>query len=147
VRARWLCALLGAAFSLAPGCGGDDPAGAVGTTRIRLRSTQTLNPSDVNKVIIAVLHDPSKTCVSGSGSNTCVEILGVDEAQKSTGYVMQASITQTSGSSAMLEDLPMGTTCFVAEARSSASKILGLGCAEVELKLEKHVIEIELTEK
>jgi hypothetical protein len=128
---------------LASGCGGDP----VGHIRIPLRSTQTLDPSQVDKVIIAVLHDPAKTCVSGANSNTCVEIQGTSEAMATDGYVVHTSITQDSGSSAMLEDLPRGTTCFVAEARSAASVVLGLGCAEVELSLEKHVIEIELTEK
>lgn len=128
-----LTALLGA-------CGADP----VGTIRIPLRTPQSTGVPD--KVIIAALVDSTKTCVSTPGSNTCVEILTADEATKTPGFVKQVTITPSSGSSAVFEDLPEGSACFVAEALNSSGSPLGLGCAEVELKLDKHVIEIELTQ-
>lgn len=128
-----LTALLGA-------CGADP----VGTIRIPLRTPQSTGVPD--KVIIAALVDSTKTCVSAPGSNTCVEILTADEATKTPGFVKQVTITPSSGSSAVFEDLPEGSACFVAEALNSSGSPLGLGCAEVELKLDKHIIEIELTQ-
>ena len=123
------------------GTSGDDP---VGTIRIPLRPPQSTGDPDT--VIIAVLVDSTKTCVDPSGSNTCSEILTADEATKTPGYVRKVTITPSSGSSALFEDLPEGSACFVAEALNSSGSPLGIGCAEVELKLDKHVIEIELTQ-
>jgi hypothetical protein len=128
-----LTALLGAC--------GTDP---VGTIRIPLRTPQSTGVPA--KVIIAALVDSTKTCVDPAGSNTCSEILTADEATKTPGFIKQVTITPSSGSSAMFEDLPEGSACFVAEALNSSGSPLGLGCAEVELKLDKHVIEIELTQ-
>jgi hypothetical protein len=123
------------------GACGDD---SVGTIRIPLRTPQSTGVPD--KVIIAAVVNSTKTCVDPSGSNTCSEILTADEATKSPGFVKKVTITPSSGSSAMFEDLPEGSACFVAEALNSSGSPLGIGCAEVELKLDKHVIEIELTQ-
>lgn len=143
LRGGLLAALIALAAPGLAGCGGE----AIGTIRIRLRSPQALDPSQVAQVIIAVVHDSNKTCVSGPGSNTCVEIQSVEEATTTAGYVKQTNITPSTGSSATLEDLPEGPACFVAEAFNASSSPLGLGCAEVDLSLDKHTIEIELATK
>jgi hypothetical protein len=131
---------LAALAGLLGACGDD----SVGTIRIPLRTPQSTGVPD--KVIIAAVVNSTKTCVDPSGSNTCSEILTADEATKSPGFVKKVTITPSSGSSAMFEDLPEGSACFVAEALNSSGSPLGIGCAEVELKLDKHVIEIELTQ-
>ena len=128
-----LAALLGACGDL-----------SVGTIRIPLRTPQSTGiPANV---IIAVLVDSTKTCVSGPSSNTCVEILSAEEATKTPGFIRKTTITPSTGSSAVFDDLPEGSACFVAEAQNDSGSPLGVGCAEVELKLDKHVIEIELTQ-
>lgn len=133
-------AALAAPAGLLGACGADP----VGMIRIPLRTPQSAGVPA--KVIIVALVDSTKTCVKAPGSNTCVEIQTADEASKTPGFVKQVTITPTSGSSAMFEDLPEGSACFVAEALNSSGSPLGIGCAEVELKLDKHVIEIELTQ-
>jgi len=130
-----------AALTALLGACGDAP---VQTIRIPLRTPQSAGiPTEV---IIAVLVDSTKTCVSGPGSNTCVEIQSAAEATKTTGFIRKTTITPSSGSSAVFDDLPEGSACFVAEAQNASGSPLGIGCAEVELKLDKHVIEIELTQ-
>jgi hypothetical protein len=137
---RILPGLMLALLAGAGGCGED----GVQTVTIRLSSPQAIDPANVASVVIAAVHEPSKTCVSGPGSNSCVELRSVKDAEQTSGYVKQMSITSETGSTAVIEDLPQGQTCFVAEAISSLSTVVGLGCAEVELTLDRHVIEIEL---
>lgn len=129
-----LCMISGA------GCGED----AFQTVKIRLSSPRAIDPATVASVVIAAVHEPNKTCVSAPGSNSCVELRSVKDAEQTSGYVKQVSITSQTGSTASIEDLPMGPTCFVAEAISTGAMVVGLGCAEVELTLDRHVIEIEL---
>ena len=134
-------ALLGAlAALLGLGCGADE----VDATRIELRSPAAIDPATVAAVVIAVVHEPTKTCVSPVGSNSCAELRSIEDATQASGYVLQTTLTSSTGSTATLAGLPRGRVCFVAEARAANSSTVGLGCAEVVLKLDRHQIEIEL---
>ena len=124
------------------GCGAEE----VGTTRIELRSPSAIDPAAVATVVIAVVHEPTQTCVSPVGSNTCAELRSIEAATKAGGYLRQTTLTSSAGSTATLDGLPRGRVCFVAEARAANSSTIGLGCAEVVLKLDRHQIEIELVE-
>jgi hypothetical protein len=113
-------------------------------TRIQLRGPFALDPSIVGSVIIAVVHEPSKACVSPPGSNSCAELRSVSDAAQASGYIKQQTLSSTGGSAITIDGLPQGRTCFVAEARSKNDSTVGLGCAEVTLTLERHQIELEI---
>lgn len=131
-----------AALLLALGCGGDPPTELI---HIHLSSTQTLDPAQVARVEIVVVHAFDGRCVMGSGSNICSDLQSAAVAEQADGYVTKATITSADGSSATIDNLPRGRACFVAEALSQTDQQLALGCAEVELSLERHLIEIELS--
>jgi hypothetical protein len=130
------------ALLLALGCGGDP---ATELIRIHLSSTQTLDPSQVARVEIVVVHAFDGRCVVQTGSNICQDLQSAAMAEQNDGYVTKATITSADGSSAMIDNLPRGHACFVAEALSQTGQQLALGCVEVELSLERHLIEIELS--
>lgn len=121
------------------GCGEPE----VGTTRIALRASQALDPSQVASVEVAAIAELA-TCVTGPGSNQCATIKTVDEAAKASGFARRLALTPGGGSTATFDELPFGRVCFVAEALSANLTSLASGCAEVTLRLEKHKVEIEL---
>lgn len=131
-------------LALLTGCGGEP---SVETIRIRITTPQLIDPSLVDSVVVAAIHEPSAECVTSVNSNTCSQIMGVYAASKLSGYLKQVTISSTSGSStATLDGLPRGQTCFVAEARSTSGAPLGNGCADVKLTVDSHLIEIEVNQ-
>lgn len=108
-------------------------------------TTQSLDPSLIDQVVVAVVQDADLQCVTSSGSNSCSALQSVTKAEQATGYKDKASITAADGSSLTFDGLARGQTCFVAEARALGGQPLALGCAEVELKLERHLVEITVT--
>jgi len=123
----------------AGGCGAED------LQHIRLSLTpQSLDPSLIARVAVAALHDSSRRCVVGVGSNLCNEVQSTSEAEQADGYVNTITLTKADGSTAIFSDLPHGRACFVAEALSQGAQQLALGCTEVELRLDRHVVEIEV---
>jgi len=122
------------------GCGEAEPA----TIHIALRSPQALDPAQIASVEVAAIHEPSSSCVTGTGSNRCSTYQSVNAATQAPGYLTQITLTPAGGSTGTFDDLPFGRTCFVAEALSSNLTSLASGCAEVSLQVEKHRVEIEV---
>lgn len=126
---------------LSGGCGSPDETQWI---RIPLTGPQALDPSLIDRVDVAAVQGSSKTCVTTPGSNSCSGYAAVAAAEQADGFVEKISLRQSDGSTASFADLPREQTCFVAEALSSQDQQLALGCADVELKLERHKIEIEI---
>jgi hypothetical protein len=122
-------------------CGGEP----VGTVRIPLTSPEALDPSLIDQVEVVAVEGSTTRCVLGAGSNTCNEIQSAVTALSSAGYIDAVTLRLADGSVATFQGLPHGRTCFVAEAQAAGGKPLALGCAEVELALETHRIEIVLS--
>lgn len=144
-RGRGACLLSLAMATVLAGCGDPD----VQLVRIAVRSPQ-LNAWDIASVVVAVLHAPDKECVSSSASSKCSGIPSVEAARGTSGYLMQQTLSITTGSQAFFDDLPEGNTCFVAEAFGAPTvegpRSLGAGCREVEMNGDKPLIEIEISE-
>lgn len=137
------CALAIVALGSLASCGAEE----VGVVRMTLKP-RGLDPALVDRVEIAVvgkLAQSGISCVSAVGSQVCADLSSVKSAEAASGHITTGEITRAKGgNTTSFSDLPKGRTCFIAEAFDAAKNPLASGCAEVEIRLETHKIEIEI---